>query len=958
MALYRAGTDPSTGGIALVGDAGLVMKWHYMTYDEMLEAKDRLGVSTYDPSDASNGNGPNKEIRAPTEAEWLGMVGTQVIIEDMLGGAPSAETVDLTLSPFFPPIGNQGEVGSCAAWQETYYQFGFLKAKEMGWSDASTGNVAHLFCPTWTYAKQSGGTDAGSSPGDNAKIIAQFGAATMDVMPYVSTKPEGWLEWGDQSAWRTAVQYRCQGYSLIDAESASQCIALVKAALDNQIPVNFALNATNFENNIADYNGNKNNIISSSEYSFNDTDHAQTIVGYNDTVMDLDATPGAFKVANSHGSDFGISGCYYVTYDAFAKMAPNTSIGFINMTGSAGYSPSALATFQFSPGPTRDATLNVTAIQVSSGDVKAQFAASFNAGNEQRMSSFMCFDISNMTDYVNQVDYNIVLTASSSNQTGTISSFKVELYTAPYRINNPSSVTPESTDVPKETPGSVTAGKGAGVPSAPRDFAGMIISTGAQLSWSAPASDGGSAITNYKLYRSESAIGEYTLIASPTGTTYNDPGIVNTNWYKISAVNAIGEGAIATISVTGQGVPSAPLGLGGIINSTGAILAWSPPASDGGSPITSYNVYRAESASGEYTNIASPTDTWYTDPGRAYPAWYKVSAVNAFGEGANCTPISPNSVPGVPQNLVAAAGNAQVVLTWQAPASDGGSAIACYRVYRSNTESGTYESIALPEVLTYTDTGLVNGQPYWYKVSAANLIGEGNNCSVVSATPSPAPGPTVPGVPQNLQGTPGSAQAILTWTAPTSTGGSVIDYYVVYQNGSALPNHPTGLTATITGLTNGLAYSFTVAAHNSVGLGDQSAPVSVTPVAPTVPSAPQNVAANPGPGKVTITWTAPSSTGGSALTGYKVYRQLAGGAELLGTVGASTLSYADTTGTAGTTYFYYVVATNSIGSGPNSDPVSAAPQAANADNTMLYVGIAIAAIAVIAIVVVLMRRKK
>ncbi|MEI6796179.1 MAG: hypothetical protein WCK39_04875, partial [Methanomassiliicoccales archaeon] len=89
----------------------------------------------------------------------------------------------------------------------------------------------------------------------------------------------------------------------------------------------------------------------------------------------------------------------------------------------------------------------------------------------------------------------------------------------------------------------------------------------------------------------------------------------------------------------------------------------------------------------------------------------------------------------------------------------------------------------------------------------------------------------------------------------------------------------------------------------------------------------------------------------------KVYLALAGGSQLLTSVNASTLSYAHTNGTAGTAYTYYVVATNAVGAGANSSQVSATPQSAAVDNTMLYVGIAIAIIAVIAIAVVLMRKK-
>ena len=77
---------------------------------------------------------------------------------------------------------------------------------------------------------------------------------------------------------------------------------------------------------------------------------------------------------------------------------------------------------------------------------------------------------------------------------------------------------------------------------------------------------------------------------------------------------------------------------------------------------------------------------------------------------------------------------------------------------------------------------------------------------------------------------------------------------------------------TVTGLTNGTAYTFTVAAINSVGTGPASAASnSVTP-APvvTVPGAPTIGTATAGNASATVTWTAPASNGGSAITGYVI----------------------------------------------------------------------------------------
>ena len=78
---------------------------------------------------------------------------------------------------------------------------------------------------------------------------------------------------------------------------------------------------------------------------------------------------------------------------------------------------------------------------------------------------------------------------------------------------------------------------------------------------------------------------------------------------------------------------------------------------------------------------------------------------------------------------------------------------------------------------------------------------------------------------------------------------------------------------TVTGLTNGTAYTFTVAAINSVGTGPASAASnSVTPTDPrhTVPGAPTIGTATAGNASATVTWTAPASNGGSAITGYVI----------------------------------------------------------------------------------------
>ncbi len=91
---------------------------------------------------------------------------------------------------------------------------------------------------------------------------------------------------------------------------------------------------------------------------------------------------------------------------------------------------------------------------------------------------------------------------------------------------------------------------------------------------------------------------------------------------------------------------------------------------------------------------------------------------------------------------------------------------------------------------------------------------------------------TVPGAPTIGTATGGNAQAVVTFTAPASDGGSAITGYRVTSTPGSITATGSSSPITITGLTNGTAYTFTVAAQNAVGYGAESAASnSVTPVA-------------------------------------------------------------------------------------------------------------------------------
>jgi hypothetical protein len=86
--------------------------------------------------------------------------------------------------------------------------------------------------------------------------------------------------------------------------------------------------------------------------------------------------------------------------------------------------------------------------------------------------------------------------------------------------------------------------------------------------------------------------------------------------------------------------------------------------------------------------------------------------------------------------------------------------------------------------------------------------------------------------PTNLTVAPGNACAKLNWIAPLDNGGGSIDYYVIFMNGEALSEHVTATSANVTGLRNGILYSFTVAAHNLAGAGPNSTQAGAMPQNP------------------------------------------------------------------------------------------------------------------------------
>jgi fibronectin type 3 domain-containing protein len=241
--------------------------------------------------------------------------------------------------------------------------------------------------------------------------------------------------------------------------------------------------------------------------------------------------------------------------------------------------------------------------------------------------------------------------------------------------------------------------------------------------------------TSYNVKRATTSGGPYAQLANTTSAGYADASATNGTkyYYVVSALNAVGESAnSAEVFATPEpAAPAAPTNLAATTDNTLVTLTWT--ASTGA---TGYNVKRATTSGGPYTQLAATSSPQYADSsvtnGTTY--YYVVSALNAGGESANSAEVAAKpaipTVPAAPANLAATAGDKQASLIWSA--STGATS---YHVKRATTNGGPYTQIGAPTSTSYTDTSLTNDTNYYYVVSAINSAGESPNSAQVVAVP-------------------------------------------------------------------------------------------------------------------------------------------------------------------------------------------------------------------------------
>ncbi|MBW8792616.1 MAG: fibronectin type III domain-containing protein [Streptomyces sp.] len=393
------------------------------------------------------------------------------------------------------------------------------------------------------------------------------------------------------------------------------------------------------------------------------------------------------------------------------------------------------------------------------------------------------------------------------------------------------------TNTPANDGGSATAEQAFSIgdlPSVPRNLAATRGNGVVNLKWDAPISDGGLDVSGYDVTVNKTSDGsapDPTPEVTVEGTTAQVTGLVNGTSYSftVAAVNPVGTGpATGPVAATPASVPDAPKDVTATAGDASAALTWTPQG-NGGSPITSYQVYLADGTLKKTVATTSTTVTGLTN-GTAYS--FYVVAVNAVGSSpasATSAPVTPlPAVPGAPTGLVASvtAAAGQADLSWTAPSGATLTPIKSYSVSvtpNSGTVTGTTTYPADGTATTATVTGLANGVGYTFTVRAATTAGAGPASAPATATPY-----GVPGAVTALTSTPGDKALTTTWAAPASNGRPVTSYTATLNPG-AVTKTVTATSVGFTGLVNGTAYTVSVRATNLRGAGPSASAPAVTP---------------------------------------------------------------------------------------------------------------------------------
>lgn len=413
-----------------------------------------------------------------------------------------------------------------------------------------------------------------------------------------------------------------------------------------------------------------------------------------------------------------------------------------------------------------------------------------------------------------------------------------------------------------------------------------VTSSGYKFAWTAPAYNGGSAITDFTVEVSSDSGKSWKpakqMISTSTSLSVSGAAAGTTYLVRISAANGVGSSEYLTGSVTTLATkPSAPRTLASSkITATSLTLSWLLPSTNGGAAITDYKVELSSDAGNSWAVIKDGVSNNLAinvsglRKNRTY--LFKVSAINTAGAGdasASYTVTTLATVPSTPTSLTVTDLQAtSALLGWVAPSDIGGVNLIDYKVETSR-DGKTWSLV--PKLASTARTlklsGLAPGTQYQVRVSAVNGIGASDYLTGTVTTLA-----TTPSVPRNVTiSAISTSSATISWQVPATNGGSAIsDYKIeVSSNCSTFTLLADGVSsnlgAQLSSLKPGLTYCVRVTAVNSVGSGASTAVVQVKTL-DNKPSAPTTLAVKTAATSIVLSWSPAAVVNGSDVINYLV----------------------------------------------------------------------------------------
>ena len=415
-------------------------------------------------------------------------------------------------------------------------------------------------------------------------------------------------------------------------------------------------------------------------------------------------------------------------------------------------------------------------------------------------------------------------------------------------------------------------------PSAPSGLSVSNTIASLTLKWNAVTD-----ATGYEIYRAGTD-GKYSKITTVTSTSYVDTNVKNNTQYsyKIKAYNAAGASAFSTAASLKKTQISVS-NLKADANGSTVQLSWT----GGVTGAEGYVIYR-RTEDGSYTQIGRTSGNTYSDTISAGIKYYYTVAVYSGSRTEDKCPEVGAMYLATPSGLSVSNTIASLTLKWNAVKGATG-----YEIYRAGTD-GKYSKITTVTSTSYVDTSVKNNTQYSYRIKAYNTA-----CTSAFSTAASLKKTQIS--VSNLKADANGSKVQLSWTGVVTGAEGYVIYRRTEGGSYAEIGRTSGKTYSDT-ISAGIKYYYAVAVYSGSRTEGKCPEVGVMYLAEPAVTGASNITSG-----VQVKWS--KVTG---ATGYIVYHKGAGKgwARIADIKDGSTVNYTDTTAASGTTYTYTVRAYN------------------------------------------------